>query len=121
MQTDAGVSATVFNNSAVIVVKGLFGTPYANTISTNRSWEGNPLGYYGWTQVPGGTTTSRPQIAWGPTLYEMYVTAKGSATSVMWENHYDSIEQQWSGWTQSAGGSTHAPSVNTYYFGTYSP
>jgi len=118
MQTNAGVSATVFNNSVVLVVKGLYGTPYANTISYASSWAGNPLGYYAWTQVPGGTTTQKPQVAWGPEPYRFTVTVKGFATGTMYENRYDQIDG-WAGWTQCAGTSTHAPSVNTYYLGNW--
>ena len=116
MQTTTGPAATVFNNNIVLVVKGRYGTPYANTISYMSS-NGSAIGaWYPWVQIPGGTTSSRPQVAWGPTPNTFYVTAKGSATNTMWENYYDSIAQQWAGWVQSAGGSSTAPAIGTYWF-----
>lgn len=116
MQTNVGPAATVFNNSVLLVVKGLYGTPWANTISYMSS-AGSVHSWYGWQQTPGGLTTQRPQVAWGPTLNQFHVSVKGFATGIMWENHYDSTANTWAGWTQSAGFSTQAPSANTYYLG----
>ncbi len=116
MITDVGISATIFNNRILLVAKGQDGVPNASKISYIYSDDGDPGLYYPWALTPGGTTTQKPQVAWGPTPDEFYITVKGFSTGIMWENHYDQIEG-WAGWTQSAGSSTHAPSVNTYYLG----
>ena len=122
LQTNAGVSATVFRNRILLVAKGRHGSPWANTISYLFSAPGDPVTYESW-QIAGGATSQKPQVAWGPTPNEFYITAKGFDTGVMFENRYtyDPIAQtgSFSGWSQSAGNSTHAPSVSTYYLGDW--
>ena len=66
MITNVGVSATVFNNSILLVAKGQNGVPNASRISYISSAAGDPWLYYPWALIPGRNDDPKAASSMGP-------------------------------------------------------
>ena len=116
LRSDKGLSATVWKGQIILVAKGDIGA-IGNTVRSMASVAGTAGSYYSWTAVPGGTTTARPQVGFGPEADTLFVTALGSTgTDKIWYNAF--VGDQWFNSTGvvASGNSTDTAASAMYYW-----